>query len=189
MVSPSPFVDEETEGGETCPCQHLPTARWACVDREPVPPRTPTLSLAHHSLSPSFVPSESPPLPLLRGLLSDWILWFADYGGLFARGLQKWIFKAHKFQYFRLRWSPQTWLPWRPESRRRRAREPACPAFHWEGHVVTGIQVDVGPRPCFVSSWRGEQTHFAKWVSMVVPCNLPERAPEMAWKESCQSCN
>lgn len=160
-----------------------------CGPRACAPPPNPD-PFSRSSLPVSILcPLRVTPLPLFHGLLSDWILWFAEYGGLFARGLQKWIFKAHKFQYFRLRWSPQTWLPWRPESRRRRAREPACPAFHWEGHVVTGIQVDVGPRPCFVSSWRGEQTHFAKWVSMVVPCNLPERAPEMAWKESCQSCN
>lgn len=108
--------------------------------------------------------SSTCPLPLLQSPLFDQVLWFADYWGLFQRRLQKWIFKAHRFQYLGLRWSPHTWRPWRPESGGRRAYEPACPFHQWEGHVVTGIQVDMGPRHCFVSSLRRINSHFAKWT-------------------------
>lgn len=101
------------------------------------------------------------PLPFLQSPLFEQILWFADCGRLLQRRLQKWLFKAHGFQYFRLRWSPQTQLPWRRKPGRRRAPEPACPFSQREGHVVAGVQVDMGPQHCFVFSLPGEQTHFA----------------------------
>lgn len=137
---------------------------WLPESFFPLPPSCSLWLTCTHSFTVSIRSFSSPPcasfLSSTGHYLTKYFLWFADCGGLFQRGLQKWILKAYRFQYFRLRWSPQSWLPWRPESRRRRAPEPAYPFLQREGHVVTGIQVDVGPWLCFVSMWGENKLSF-----------------------------
>lgn len=155
------FIEEETDKHLCALARVSLCHEEAVVSLSPLPRSCSLCFTCTCFLSVSILSLSSTwPLPLLQSPLFDQILWFADCWGLFQRTLQKWIFKAHRFQYFGLRWSPHTWRPWRAESGGRRAYEPACPFLQWEGHVVIGIQVDMGPKHCFVSVVWGEKLSF-----------------------------